>query len=128
VILGGARGALHDQRRVAADRGGEQLGQPALAGAGVADQQQPAVGGEGDDGALDEAAVAEPLLRDLPVEAVGTLRAEDEQAHHLGAEPPGERPGPVVDRLQPVQLVGVLDLGGGAQHLSHRSLLAVVRR
>ena len=66
VVLGGAGGALHDQGGVAADRGGQQLGQPALAGAGVADEQQAAVGGEGDDGALDEAAVAEPLLRRSP--------------------------------------------------------------
>ena len=50
VVLGGAGGALHDQRRVAADRRGQQLGQPALAGAGVADQQQAAVGGQRDDG------------------------------------------------------------------------------
>ena len=121
VVLGGAGGALHDQRGVAADRGGQQLGQPALAGAGVADEQQAAVGGEGDDGALDEAAVAEPLLRDLPVEAVGALGAQDEQADHLRGQAPGERLRAVVDGLQPVQFLGVLDLGGGAQQVRHGS-------
>ena len=50
VVLGGAGGALHDQRGVAADGRGQQLGEPALAGAGVADQQQAAVGGQRDDG------------------------------------------------------------------------------
>ena len=56
---------------------------------------------------------------DLAVEPVGALGAEDEQAHHLRAEPPGERLRPVVDGLQPVELLGVLDLGGGAQHVGH---------
>src|SRR5690606_23250589 len=64
VVLGGPGRALHHQGGVAADRGGQQLGEPALAGARVADEQQAAVGGEGDDGPLDEAAVAEPLLGD----------------------------------------------------------------
>src|SRR5690606_12295549 len=100
----------------------QQLGQPALAGARVADQQQAAVGGEGDDGPLDEAAVAEPLLGDLPVEAVGAFRAEDEQPDHLGRQPPGERLGVVVDRLEPVEFLGVLDLGGGAQQVGHQTV------
>ena len=69
--------------------------------------------------ALDEAAVAEPLLRDLPVQAVGALGAEDEQPDHLRRQPPGERLGAVVDGLEPVQLLGVLDLGGGAQQVGH---------
>jgi hypothetical protein len=69
VVLGGAGGALHHERGVAADRGGQQFGQPALAGARVADQQQPPVGGEGDDGPLDEAAVAVPLLLDVDAAA-----------------------------------------------------------
>src|SRR5262249_39453792 len=88
-------------------------------GPGVADEQQAAVGGQGDDGALDEAAVAEPLPGDLPVQPVGALRAHDEQADHLRGEAPGKGPGAVVDRLQPVQLLGVLDLGGGAQQVGH---------
>jgi hypothetical protein len=71
VVLGGARGALDDVRRVAGDRRGEQLGEPALAGAGVADEQQAAVGRQRDDRLLDQRGVAEPLLRDRAVEPVG---------------------------------------------------------
>ena len=74
--------------------------------------------------AFDEAAVAEPLLRDLPVEAVGALGAEDEQPDHLRAQPPRERLGAGVDGLQPVELLGVLDLGGGAQHVGHEGCLS----
>jgi hypothetical protein len=121
VVLGGAGGALDDQGRVTADGGGQQLGEPALAGARVPDQQQAAVRGQRHDAALDEAAVAEPLLGDVAVEAVGPLGAEHEQPHHARAEPPRERPGAVVDGLQPVELVGVLGLGGGAEGLvGHR--------
>jgi hypothetical protein len=46
---------------VAGDRGGEQLGEPALAGAGVADQEQAAVGGEGDDGFFDQRGVVRTI-------------------------------------------------------------------
>ena len=63
-LLAGAGRALDEQRRVAADRGGEVLRQPALGRARHAEQQQRAVGRERRDGDLDEPAVADVLGRD----------------------------------------------------------------
>ena len=60
-LLGRAGRALHEQRRVAADGRGQVLGHPGLGGAGHAEQQQRAVGGEGGDGDLDDAARADVL-------------------------------------------------------------------
>ena len=59
-----ARGALHQQRRGAADRRGEVLAHPGLGGAGHAEQQQRPVGGQRGDGDLDEPPRADVLRRD----------------------------------------------------------------
>ena len=65
-LLGRAGGALHEQRRVAADRRGEVLADPRLGRARHAEQQQRAVGGERGDGDLDQPALADVLRRDRP--------------------------------------------------------------
>jgi hypothetical protein len=64
-FLGGPRGALHHQRRVAGDGRGQVLGQPGLRRARHAEQQQGPVGGQRGHGDLDEAARAHVLRRDL---------------------------------------------------------------
>ena len=63
-LLGGAGGALHEQRRVAADGRGEVLADPRLGRARHAEQQQGPVGGQRGDGDLDQPPLADVLRRD----------------------------------------------------------------
>ena len=85
-LLGRARRALHQQRRVAADGGREVLGHPRLRGAGHAEQQQGAVRGERGHGDLDDAARPDVLRRDH--RAVRQRAAEQVRRHGPGREPP----------------------------------------
>ena len=64
LVLGGAGGALHGQRAGAADGGGQQLGEHRLGGAGLADEQQAALAGQGDHAAFDQRAFADELRHD----------------------------------------------------------------
>ncbi len=111
LVLGGAGGALDGQRAGAADGGGEQLGEHRLGGTGLADEQQAALPGEGDDAALDQRAVADELL--LHDEAAPPcLELLAVAAHHEGddgarGEPPAGRPGAVVVGGEELQLGGV---------------------
>lgn len=91
LVFGGAGGALNDVGGVATDGGGEELGQPAFTGTGVTDEEEAAVGGEGDNGAFDDSGVTEPFLGDGLVEVIGGGRAEDEGADHGRGETPRER-------------------------------------
>ena len=64
MLLGRAGGALDGQRRVAADRRRQVLGEPALARPRLADEQQGPLRRQGDDRPLDDAVVAEELAGD----------------------------------------------------------------
>ena len=58
VFLGGAGGALDCEGGIAGNGGREMFAEPALAGARIAHKQQGAVGGERDDGPLDDRGLA----------------------------------------------------------------------
>src|SRR5262249_20696024 len=60
-----------------------------------------------------------PSLRAPPSTPVGAPGAEDDQPSQPWTRPPRDRLRAVVHRLQPVELLGVFHLGGGAQHLGH---------
>ena len=122
-LLAGARGALHQQRRVAADGRGQVLADPRLGGAGHAEQQQRPVGRERGDGDLDDPAGAEVLRRDLG--AVGERAAEQVGGDGPRREPPLRRPGAVVGAFERRELVGVLVLRVGTQHVGRGGSAAV---
>ena len=114
-LLGRAGGALHQQRGVAADRGGEVLAHPGLGRAGHAEQQQRPVGGERGDGDLDQPPLADVLGRDDG--AVGQRAAEQVGDDRPRRQPPARRPFTVVERCQRREFVRVLVLGVGTQHV-----------
>ena len=120
-LLGGARRALHEQRRVAADGGGEVLADPRLGRARHAEQQERPVGGERGDGDLDEPAGADVLRRDR--RAVRQHAAEQVGDDGPRREVPVGRPRAVVVGRQRRQLAGELVLGVRAQDLASRQLL-----
>ncbi len=112
LVLGGARGALDGERAGAADGGGEEFGEHRLGGAGLADEQQAALAGEGDDAAFDEGPLADELLLDRQAPAPG-LELLAAAAHHEGddgarGEPPAGRAGAGVVRGEELQLGGEL--------------------
>ena len=98
--------------------GREEFRQPTLARAGIADEQQPAVAGESDDGAFDDRHVAKELRLNGAVELVRRRCAKNEDASHARRQLPGERPGGIVDRPQVSQLVGILHFRRLAQQLA----------
>ncbi|MND99869.1 hypothetical protein D3C80_922610 [compost metagenome] len=100
--------ALHGQRAVAADRRRQQLGEQRLGGTRLAHQHQPALAGQGDDGALDERVVAVDLACDASVAPA----AEDEGAHRARTQAPALRARTVVGLAQRGKLLGVSQLGG----------------
>ncbi len=115
MLFGGAGGALDDLGGVGVDRGGEVLGEPGLGGAGLADQEQRAVGDEGGDRDLDEALVADVFRRDLHVAdgAAGDV-GEDGAGGHL----PAGGLVVLVGGGEGVDLAGEEDLGGGAEDVA----------
>ncbi len=108
-LLGGAGGALHEQRRIAADRGREVLAHPGLGGAGHAEQQQRAVGGEGGDGDLHQPPPADVLGDDH--RAVGERAAQQVGDDRPRRQAPARRPLAIVGGGQCRQFVRMLDLG-----------------
>jgi hypothetical protein len=126
LVLGGARGALDDQAAGAADRGRQQLGEHRLGGAGLADEQQAALPGEGDDAAFHQGAVADELALDDEAarHALGHLgvvgqaqrpavAAHDEGDDGTRGEPPGGRARSAVVGGEEGELGGVPVLGRG---------------
>ena len=95
-LLGGARRALHEQRRVAADGGGEVLADPRLGRARHAEQQQGPVGGQRGDGDLHEPAGTDVLRGDR--RAVRQHAAEQVGDDRPRREVPVGRPRAVVVR------------------------------
>ena len=108
-LLGGAGGALHEQRRIPADRGREVLAHPGLGGAGDAEQQQRAVGGEGGNGDLHQPPPADVLGDDH--RAVGERAAQQVGDDRPRRQPPARRPLAIVGGGQCRQFVRMLDLG-----------------
>ena len=121
-LLRGARRALHEQRRVAADGRGQVLGHPGLGGAGHAEQQQGAVGGEGGDGDLDDAARAHVLGCDH--RAVRQRAAEQVGGDGPRRQLPAGRARPVVGGGERGELVGEGVLGVRPQRLAAPCVLA----
>ena len=93
-LLGRPGGALHEQRRIAADRRREVLADPGLGRAGHAEQQQGAVGGQGGDGDLHQPPLADVLRGDH--RAVGQHAAEQVGDDRPRRQLPVRRPRPVV--------------------------------
>ncbi|CCB76392.1 exported protein of unknown function [Streptantibioticus cattleyicolor NRRL 8057 = DSM 46488] len=114
-LLRGARGALHQQRGVTADRRREVFGDPRLGGAGHAEQQQRPVGGERADGHLDDAPGTGVLRGDHG--AVRQRAAEQVLRHGPGRQVPARRTRPVVGGGERLQLLGEGVLGVWPQGL-----------
>ena len=117
-LLGRAGGALHEQRRVAADRRREVLADPRLGRAGDAEQQQGAVGGQRGDGDLHQPALPDVLRGDR--RAVGQHAAEQVGDDRPRRQLPARWARPVVGGGQRGQLVGVRLLGVRAQDRADR--------
>ena len=109
LLLGRAGRALHEQRRVAADRGGEVFAEPRLGGAGHTEQQQRTIGGQRGDCDLDEPTATDVLRRDHG--AVGQLAAEHVGHDRPRRQLPARRALAIVDGGQRSQLVRELLLG-----------------
>lgn len=120
-FLGGACGALDEEGRVSADGRGEVFGHPGLGGAGDAEQEQRAVGGEGGDGDLDDAARSDVLGRDDRAVIEGA--AEQVGGDGPRGELPAGRAGPVVGGRQGFQFVREGVFGVRSQRLGARAVL-----
>jgi hypothetical protein len=79
-LLGRARGALHEKRRVAADRCGEMLRDPRLGSARHAEQEERAIRGKRGDCDLDHAPLADVFRRNLHAARIAT--------HQVGRDGP----------------------------------------
>src|SRR5581483_151849 len=121
-LLGRARRALDEERRVAGDGGGEVLRHPGLGRAGHAEEEQGPVGGQRGDGDLDEAALPDVLRGDL--RTVGQPAPEEGGGHGPGRKPPARRSRAVVGGGQGGELGGVLDLGVGAHDIDDAAAAA----
>src|SRR5690606_36238073 len=112
LLLDHPGAALHGERAVAADRRRQQLGEQRLGGARLADQHQPALAGQGDDGALDQRVVAVDLAGDTPPADAVAPAAEDEGTHRARAEAPAFGARAVIALQQRGQFLGVGQFGG----------------
>ena len=116
-LFGGAGGALHQQRRVAADGRGQVLADPGLGGAGQAEQQQGAVGGQRGDRRSRSAAAAPMYFGDddrAVVERAAHQVRDDRPRRQL----PVGGPWPAVGADERSELGGELDLGVRPQDLA----------
>src|SRR5690606_33154203 len=86
LILDGGGAALDGEGGVAGDGGGDEFGQQRFGGAGVADEHEAAIGGERDQGTVDQGRVADEFAGEPEL-----LVADDEGAGGLEAERPSGR-------------------------------------